>query len=212
MSIMLVIGDVHEVDRGIWTAQLAPSEVLRLNDAKPMRTLRRSIVAVSGVEFDGSSNRLFVDPSKASVLNVGTTDQAVIIDVGPEDHSGTVRLSEPNLGDEEFLRSCQRLLGEELCGMAKQLLAELRQKHQGHLHEGQARKWVNGPRNFVAITIQPRDRSLAVHVKGNPDEFVAPSLDIRPDRPSYSRFKLERHDQLSDAIQVVLSAGMRTRI
>jgi hypothetical protein len=89
--------------------------------------------------------------------------------------------------------------------MAKAILAELRSRYPGHLVEGLVRKWVNHPGNFVALTIQNRDQSFAVHVKGEPEEFDAPTLDMKPDRGSYSRFKLQHPNQLADALRVILS-------
>src|SRR5262245_6931572 len=228
MSLMWMIGDAREMGPAIWTANVAPAEVRRLGGAAARAG--RSVVAVNGAEFDRSSHRLYVDPSKASVLTIGSSEEVVFIDVGadgiawdaerdriPLDKNLTDELakaaqyqrSRPRFGDQEFLRECGRLLGEKFGGMARSLLGELRRHHPGHLYEGLARKWVNDPENFVAITIQPRDRSLAIHVKGNPSDFDAPSLEIKDDRPSYSRFKLGHPDQLNDAIQVVLLSATR---
>jgi hypothetical protein len=229
MSLMWMIGDARQIGPAIWTAHVAPAEVRRLGGANAA-SAARSVVALNGAEFDGSSQRLYVDPSSASVLTLGTSDEVVFIDVGangiardaerdgPHDKglvdelakAARYQRSRPRFGDQEFIRECERLLGEKFGAMARSLLGQLRRHHPGHLCEGLARKWVNDPENFVAITIQPRDRSLAIHVKGNPGDFDAPSLDIKADRPSYSRFKLGHPDQLNDAIQVVLLSARRT--
>jgi hypothetical protein len=68
----------------------------------------------------------------------------------------------------------------------------------------------NHPGNLVALTIQNRDQSFAVHVKGEPKDFSAPSLDIKPDRGSYSRFKLKHESQSEDTIRVVLASAHRS--
>lgn len=109
-----------------------------------------------------------------------------------------------------FLASCRHHLGTNLVAMAERLLAEIRNSYPGELHEGLARKWVNHPENFVALTIQNRDQSFAIHVKGEPHEFSAPTLDIKADRGSYSRFKLKDEDQLPDAIAVILASARAT--
>jgi hypothetical protein len=70
-------------------------------------------------------------------------------------------------------------------------------------------KWVNHRTNFVAITIQNRDQSFAILVKGSPDDFTAATLDIRPDRGSYCRFKLEHERQFQDALNVILVSASR---
>ncbi len=109
-----------------------------------------------------------------------------------------------------FIASCRHHLGPDLVSMAERLLAEIRSRYPGELHEGLARKWVNHPENFVALTIQNRDQSFAIHVKGEPDELTAPTLEIKPDRGSYSRFKLKDESQLHDAISVILASAKAT--
>jgi hypothetical protein len=99
----------------------------------------------------------------------------------------------------------------DLAQAAEQLLSAVRQEFPGELCEGLARKWVNHPNNFFAVTIQPRDGSFAIHIKGHPNQFTASSLDIKVDRSSYSRFKLSNASQLSDAIRVVMISGRRDR-
>ena len=227
MSLMWMIADARESGPAIWTAHVPPAEVRRLGVANAARAVR-SVIAVNGAEFEASSQRLYLDPSTASVLAFGTSDEVVFLDLGANDElvaqtratAATVEAavaapagyqrSRLRFGDQEFIRECERLLGEEFGRMARSLLGELRRQYPGNLYEGLARKWVNDPENFVAITIQPRDRSLAIHVKGNPGDFDAPSLDIKEDRPSYSRFKLEHPNQLNEAIQVVLLSATRT--
>jgi hypothetical protein len=94
--------------------------------------------------------------------------------------------------------------------MAKRIMAAVRKQYSGKLREGKARKWVNYPDNFLAMTIQTRDGSFAIHVKGRPEDFDAPTLELKPDRPGYSRFKLQRPDQLEDTIKVILESARRT--
>jgi hypothetical protein len=110
-------------------------------------------------------------------------------------------------GDRAFLDHCEQHLNHELTGMGRKLLAAVRDRYRGELHEGLARKWVNHPGNFFALTIQPRDQSFAVHVKGEPHQFAAPTLDIRPDRGSYSRFKLKSPRGFDHALRVVLTSA-----
>jgi hypothetical protein len=155
------------------------------------------------------------------------TDDALIIDIGtdasadiepasskdtePASSKNDTRSFEPvGSGDEAFLAECRRLLNPHLAKIGAELLQEVRSRYPGKMVEGQARKWVNAPGNFLALTIQNRDQSFAIHVKGSPNEFTAPTLDIKADRPSYCRFKLEQERQLQDAIKVVLASASRT--
>ena len=77
----------------------------------------------------------------------------------PLDTSGRVADEPPpaGRGDQAFIGEWERHLRSGLCDMAKAILAELRSRYPGHLIEGLARKWVNHPENFVALTnTEPR--------------------------------------------------------
>src|SRR5262249_17041729 len=114
-------------------------------------------------------------------------------------------------GDTAFLAECERHLNPELVALAKKLLSEVRSRYPGELHEGQARKWVNDRGNFFALTIQNRDQSFAVHVKGEPSRFNSSTLDIKADRNSYSRFKLKGRTRFDEALRVVLASAQASQ-
>src|SRR5262245_37381372 len=224
MSLKVTIENVKVFGSEVWGARLTGAEVRRLGEPKA-RGGQRSIISVTGARFVQDAGLLSFYPEHAAVLNIGSTDDALIIDIGHDASADTepasskdtepaysdTRSSEPvGSGDEAFLAECRRLLNPHLTKMGAELLQEVRSRYPGKLVEGQARKWVNDPGNFLALTIQNRDQSFAVHVKGSPNEFTAPTLDIKPDRPSYCRFKLEQEGQLQDAIKVVLGSASRT--
>ena len=121
--------------------------------------------------------------------------------------SETESLAWNGRGDRAFLVQCEHHLNLELNVLAKDLLSSVRDRYPGELLEGLARKWVNHPSNFFALTIQNRDQSLAVHVKGEPKWFTASTLAIKRDRGCYSRFKLTGPTQLEDALRVVLASA-----
>ena len=99
-------------------------------------------------------------------------------------------------------------MSDSLVSLIKDLLDGVRQRYPGELWEGQARKWVNSPDNFVAITIQPRDRSFAIYARGKSDHYGAlSSIDVRRDRPGYVQFKFHKASQLEDALKVVLRSA-----
>ena len=219
MNLRVAISDVTKIGTGAWTARLTPAEVRRLGESASSIG-KRSVVGVADPNFSEAIRELSIAPDETTVLNVGTTDETLIIDLGrnaAEDDVesmpalGPLEANTPmRKGDKAFLSECHRLLDSALAEMGERLLAQVRRNHPREMREGQARKWVNYPDNFLAMVIQPRDKSFAVHIKGNPDSFDAPSLDIKPDRGSYSRFKLQHHSQLADAIQVVLVSARRS--
>jgi hypothetical protein len=152
------------------------------------------------------------------VLNIGASDDVLFLDLGGSNSADTTTngsgeaqnnrqtpiVGALGKGDGAFLASCDLHLDRRLVDFAKGLLSEIRVRYPGELREGLARKWVNHPGNFFALTIQNRDQSFAVHVKGEPKKFSAPALDIKPDRGSYSRFKLKHQSQFADALRVIL--------
>lgn len=221
MAIRMSVEKVALLSDGVWSAPLSPSEAQMFARGRSAGMGHVSVLGVMEPEFDEPTGTLSIDSRQAYVLNVGKSDRTLIVDLGaspraaikehtiaptpqPSDNSPDGR------GDTMFLAACRRHLGPDLVSMAEQLLPEIRSQYPGELHEGQARKWVNHPENFMALTIQNRDQSFAIHVKGEPEDFSAPTLEIKPDRGSYSRFKLKGQEQLNDAISVILASAKAT--
>jgi hypothetical protein len=217
MTYTVTFEGVEAAGTGVWRAQLAPGAVRRLSDAKS-GVGACSVVGVFAPRFDATARTLSVQADKVTVLNVGQTEQSVFVDLGnavmprSSEAASTVQMSRPpssmQQGDVSFLRSCrEHRLHQPLVDMADRLLAEVRRLFPGEMTEGLNRKWVNHPDNFMALTIQHQDQSFAVHVKGRPEDFPAPSLDLKPDRGSYLRFKLKSPGQFDDALRVVLQSA-----
>ena len=222
MSLRLTVGDAKALEEGVWFAELTPAEVCRFGNAKNSFGAI-SVVGVAQPDFDPQRLELTLNPNDALVLNIGASNRTLIVDIGGRDtlqmpskagtrayQSGLRQPSDKRKGDRAFLAECRKHLDASLVAIVEELLSRIRERYPGELHEGKARKWVNYPDNFVALTIQNRDKSFAVHVKGYPDQFSALSLDIKSDRPGYCRFKLKSKDQLDDTIRVVLASARNT--
>jgi hypothetical protein len=178
-------------------------------------------LAVIAPRFDAEAGELTFEPDAVTVLNLGTEPNSLVIDMTPAEREDRLiaATSEPreegsssstfSRGDLAFLASCQEHLPPRVARLAEQLLTAIRGHYAGEMKKGMTRNWINTPDNIIGITIQNRDASLAVHVKGPATLFHASSLDIRPDRGSYVRFKLSDAGQLEDAIQVVLVSAAR---
>jgi hypothetical protein len=219
MALRHTIGDVEAISEGIWRTRLTPADVRRIGEGRSSFGAR-SVVGVWRADFDAGAGLLSVDPDATTVLNIGASDDVFFLDLGdgdgtraqssrPAEASSRDPGSSTSAGraDKAFLQECERHLDPQLVSMAQRLLSEVRARYRGDLQEGKARKWVNHPGNFVALTIQNRDQSFAIHVKGEPKQFNAPSLDLKPDRSSYSRFKLQLPSQMDDAIRVILTSA-----
>ncbi len=221
MAIRMSVDHVTLLSEGVWSAPLSPSEVQLFARTKGAGMGEVSVLGVVEPEFDEAAGMLSIDNRQAHVLNIGKSDRTLIVDIGASPSPmqglpatppapGPTKGEPEGRGDNMFIASCQHYLGSDLVAMAERLLSEVRSRYPGELHEGLARKWVNQPENFVALTIQNRDQSFVIHVKGEPHEFSAPTLEIKRDRGSYLRFKLTDEDQLPDAISVILASGRAT--
>jgi len=215
MSLRLTIENVEAFGPNVWGAQLTGAEVRRLGEPKA-RGGQRSIISVTDALFVQEARLLSFSPDHAAVLNIGSSDNALIFDIGndapAEIESVHIKNNNPTSeplrsGDAAFLAECDHFLNPSLVKMGTEILQQVRKNYSGKMVEGQARKWVNHPANFFALTIQNRDQSFAVHVKGKPNDFGATALDIRPDRGSYCRFKLKHERQLPDSIKVILASA-----
>jgi hypothetical protein len=112
----------------------------------------------------------------------------------------------PQANSSEFPQSADSSVQELLDGIRDVIFAL---SPSGLTFHGKSGKWVASPNNFVAIKVQDkRKRDLAISIYGNPGKFngIRHNLVIKPDRSSYSRFSVDRYDQLSSAIHVIKHA------
>lgn len=190
---------------GIWAAKIEPSELRHFG--RPLATQgHKTVIGIIAPEYrDGS---LLFSPSDAMLLNAGSSVEALLISLESEgselsDGQSVIRID----GDNGFRASANALLNPDMCGSAHALLDALRDEFTGELVVGQGRKWVNSPANFVAFTIQNRDQSLAVTVRGEPDRHPNTPLALRRDRPGYSRFKVASSRDIGPAMAHIRRAA-----
>jgi len=149
----------------------------------------------------------------ARVLNVGTTAKAIVIAAlqEAENISDSPLLDKGSLGqgDLQFLKAIEELpLDLEHAGL--RLLLKVRAQFPGDLRSlPGGRRFQETPDNFWFLTVQPRDRSLAINVRGLPDRFPVNRLKIVKDRRPYSRFKVTSDAEVDEAVAVIVSAVRR---
>jgi hypothetical protein len=113
-------------------------------------------------------------------------------------------------GDEDFYNDLERL-PPPLREVGMLLLAGVRQAHpDGRLiyHAGSGR-YVEWPDNFWTIKPQPRAESFAITVRGTFDSSRFTSIQVKPDRGSYSRFVVNKKGQVEEALRIILAARRR---
>src|SRR5262249_15901418 len=139
-----------------------------------------------------------------------TTSSTVVIDAMPRESaeaqdaiSHELAPHELGPGDREFLSLVERELRGEAQEMAVDLLREVRKRSAGDLQPGQKNNFSNTSDNFWYVIVQPREQALAVTVRGRPDLYRPSSLELRVDRPGYTRIKLQTVDQLQEALRII---------
>lgn len=214
MGMRLTIEDASRLDHDLWSAPLTPAEVRRLGDGQ-ISVEARSVVAVARPDFDQAARTLSLDPNLITVLNVGSSDNVLFLEIASDAPSnkeiaGTVKRSE---GDESFLTESKTLLGKPLVSIAERLLSEIRRHYPKELRRAnQKYTWTNHPDNFVSFVIRPQKQCFEISVDVKPAECSSKYLNIKQGRPPYSRFVLEREDQFADAVRLILlSASKRTK-
>lgn len=215
MGVSLLFDDVKQIGVGVWEAAIEPADVGRFAGQAP-RKGAYSVIGLSHTPEKLSESRILATGDGVILLNQGSSNRAIILDLGgaqadssqPEkfgrDHYADAYSRE---GDSNFLRECEKHLRPEIVAIARRFLSSIRESYSGNLREGQGRKWVNYPDNFVAITIQNRDQSLAINVRGHIDNWADLSVEPKPDRPGYLRFKLSRECQIEDALRLVRASA-----
>ena len=109
-------------------------------------------------------------------------------------------------GDLEYLRR----LPDSLEAIGRELLEQVRERWPGDLRPTDQGRYVNSPDNFWTVKIQPRDVSLRVTVRGEPDCLRASAeLGLKADRPGYSTFKIKEGRDIPLAISVLGRAPRR---
>ena len=69
-------------------------------------------------------------------------------------------------------------------------------------------RWITYPDNFMSILLQPRNHCLLITVYGKPEAFneLGHSLQLKIDRPPYSRFHVRTESQLASALDIIESS------
>jgi hypothetical protein len=200
---------IHLADGRIWMANVDPRNFRYLGTCQ--NSLGDiSVALVVNPTYVESQKRLEFEPSSALVLNVGKSKKTVIIGMGHEDeNSSTVDIHQAiaKPGDAKFLAELkERAPG--LASLGERLLSEVRRDNPSNdLNSKESGKYVEGPDNYWTVKIQPRDQSLSITVRGRPQDFEAHSnIEIKGDRPGYSRFKIYNEKQLNAGIQIIKQA------
>jgi len=192
---------------GIWEVELAPSDVRRLGESG------KNVGAISVIALNPApsveAGKISFDAKTATVLNVGSTSRALIIDSykAPTIFDRIKLRNEAPIsaGDRQFLDSLE-ILPETVREAGKNLLREIRSHFPGDLKRVAATRFQETPDNFWFVTVQPRVESILITVRGLPERFKPSTLAILLDRRPYSRFKIRSIKDVPEAVRIIRSA------
>ena len=207
---MYLIENAESLRPNMWVGRIPPVFLEHLKDG--LTPMGPYSVLAARIRVKGRD--LTFSPNDAILLCRGVSDDAIFLNNGSSECSEKSQTANLNLqkqadGDEGFIESCRNLVGEEFAILAKILMKKVRRAYPGRLVEGQSRKWLNHPDNFVAITIQNRDRSLAISIRDVP-EALDSELHPKRDRPGYLRFKVSKPSQIGEALRLILASAHRS--
>ena len=207
MSMSLTIANVNALDSGVWKAMLPPDDLRFLGGNATRLGPVSVLLLLDAPSFDRSTCTLSFSPANARVLNVGSTNSAIILESRTSSDGAqqaaviAQQMERAGGGDAEFISA----LPSGLRAFGTQLLATVRANYPGALKfYPKSEKYVETPDNFWVIRIQARDESFRITVRGRPDDFLtAGTIDLKPDMTGYSAFKLSTASQIGDFMKIL---------
>ncbi len=203
------ISNVEEISSDIFRAKLNPSQVRFLGEtSNSVGSTSILNIGNNPFDYDSSGKVITFDPQIVNVLNVGNTDDVLILVTIHKTNEIKTEMPAPKLnnpGDMKFSNSLQNDIKE----LGKSFLSEVRKHFNGDLKFYETSgKFVESPNNFWTVKIQPRDKSLRITVRGIPSYFKGiKKLILKDDMAGYSSFKLNSLTQIEESIKLISQAA-----
>ena len=210
--------EVREIGDGLWSFEMPPQQ-LRYFGGAPTSIGARSIIILSGYEFNDKVGELHFEAEKAIAVNIGTTQTVIGLSaqLKAEQENATVSAI-PNpvegihgRGDREFIQLCKRELSQRMQSTAITLLNGVRAASAGDLKKGLSRNFSETPDNFWYVILQPRIDQLSITVRGPVDHFEKIArLPIKNDRGN-TLFKVTGEKDIPAAMEMIFHAKRKRR-
>jgi hypothetical protein len=213
----MMFENVTENGSGVWLAPVPSHQISFVGVPKVTMGLR-SILLVENPEFNDVKATVCVDMGSVTILNQGTSSEALIIDARTNQINRNIAVfsKEKEIfdldygpGDQEFLADARLHLVGDIKSAAEKLLHSVRSHFPGDLKEGLRHKFVNTPDNFWTVTIQTRNQELFITVRGKPSKFLPSQLNPKDDRPGYTSFKVRRLSDVQEAFNIIQASTRR---
>jgi hypothetical protein len=215
MALFMLIENAKPLASGVWSGSTPPHALQMLGQPK----LTKGEISVLGVEgplFDERNSSVRFDASKATVLSLGSSDRLVVIEQNAAEADlgkplGNVEAASSGPGDRQFLQIAKSALTGNSLKAAQKLLEGVRSTNPGDLKKGKRLNFSNTPDNFWYVIVQPRAQSVSITVRGLPEHFQPSTLELKVDRPGYTRFSLRKTDDVGEALRIIGLSKRRVR-
>jgi len=195
----------------VWSTKVEPRKLVRFGSAVSQKG-NISILLVSQPQYSGKDNTLEFCLESAILLNLGETENLVIIHddaiinnaESEKKRSGMFPLGN---GDEVFLKTIESM-PEKIKISGSTILKSVRKVSHGELiYKEKSGKFVETPDNFWVVRVQPRVKNLRYVVYGLPEMHKDyKNIKLKKDMTSYSSFIVNAYGQVDDAIDAIVSA------
>jgi hypothetical protein len=230
MSLKLTIEGAKLIDKGVWRARLKPGETSAFGKCTSRSGPYSVLLLDAKVGFDERAQSITFDPNATRLLNIGSTDQIIILRGGPSQVPVSGGAEQPLPGKplrnekQQNIAVQKKIPGHELGGelstgdklflselppelreIGEALLSSVRSEFRGELrYEPRSAKFDETPEIFWTVKIQPQDKSLRLTVRGVPDTFpIIESIDLKVDKFGYSAFVITHKGQISGAVSAI---------
>lgn len=204
MSLKIVFSEVKTISKDVWECKIDQTDVARFGQPGHSSGAN-SVLLVESAEVGADQTTILLDPAKIETVNVGETNRAIIISKGATASATKGDKLRFASGDQEFLKEVSEL-SPETAQAAKWLLTEIRSESPGYLEKGKRKNFSNRPDNFWYVIVQPRANNLSITVRGKPEFFGERELELKQDRPGYSRFYVSNMDEAKKALKIILES------
>jgi hypothetical protein len=211
----LTFSKVIPIGLGAWIAPLSPNDARRFSQNSSSKG-GRSVIGVEAPRYESKTGTLTTAFDMIVTLNVGESEEAVFIDLKPQDVMPQKAIVPKKQDakelpiascDQKFIASCRKHLPDHMTEIIIEVLKQIRKHHDFELTEGNSRNWTSSPSNFVSITIQTRNKQFKVSVKGDPSDYSLKHIQPKINWSPYCAFHLNSQSQIDETVKMILNSA-----
>lgn len=206
----IVIDNVKFISDDIFQVKLTRDELGIFNKPAYDQGSYSILFVEQKPEYDTLRNSIYVDPLKSMLLNAGSTNYVLIINSEDKERAEMIKSITTGKpldrligvgGDRLFLQK----LPKEIKILGKNLLAGVREYYDGELkYYPKSNKFVETPKNFWSVKIQPRAKSLRITIKGETNDFIEyADFTFKNDIRTFSSFILSDINKVKEAANII---------